>query len=183
MIYVEDGAGHMNQLAKIETSPLAVPFEAWVDTGRELASRRRNVDWELGQWLVDGEASGHLMQGGFDFISETLGIAPKRLRDIEKAARIPAHMRDASLTIEHHASVADIAEPAAQLELLSQAKAKHWTPEQTRHEAMKSKPRVDRLNDESPLDSFLRHWNRLPRSVRMEAAEMIAASHGDEIEP
>lgn len=173
----------MNALTRIEVSQSDTAFAAWVDMGRELASRRRNVDWELGQWLVDGEVSGHVTQGGFDFISETLGIAPKRLRDIEKAARIPVHMRDAALTIEHHASVADIAEPTAQLELLTQAKAKHWTPEQTRHEAMKSRRPADRINDESPLDSFLRHWNRLPRSVRMEAAEMIAASHGDEIEP
>lgn len=39
------------------------------------------------------------------------------------------------------------------------------------------------VDNDALLTSFLRHWNRLPRIVREEAAEMIAASNLEEIEP
>lgn len=43
-------------------------------------------------------------------------------------------------------------------------------------------PKRQRDHD-AMLESLLRHWNRVPRAVRIDAAELIAASHGDEIEP
>ncbi len=39
------------------------------------------------------------------------------------------------------------------------------------------------VDNDALLTSFLRHWNRLPRAVRRDAAEMIAESHLEEIEP
>ena len=39
------------------------------------------------------------------------------------------------------------------------------------------------VDHDALLTSFLRHWNRLPRAVREDAAELIAASHMEEIEP
>jgi len=170
-----------------EMTVIALPcadFSAWVEEGRSLAEKRRNVDWEIGDWMLSGREHGFLDQAGFDFLADNLGIAPKRLKDITKAAiAFPVHLRDAALTIEHHAAVSPLPKQEA-MELLHAARDKHWTPEQTRYEAMKAHPRdTDRKVEESPLESFLRHWNRLPRPVRFEAAEMIAASHGEEIEP
>ena len=43
-------------------------------------------------------------------------------------------------------------------------------------------PRPHRDHD-AMLESFLRHWNRIPKAVRIDAAELIATSDGDEIEP
>jgi len=173
----------MNTITIIEPAITAPTFDSWVDTGRNLASRRRDVDWEIADWMLDGQSQGFLDQTSFDFLADNLGIAPKRLRDISKAATaFPSHLRDKALTIEHHAAVAPLPKQEA-MELLHVAKDKHWTPEQTRHEAMKARPRDERTHEESPLESFIRHWNRLPRAIRLEAAEMIAASHGDEIEP
>lgn len=39
------------------------------------------------------------------------------------------------------------------------------------------------VDTDALLTSFLRHWNRLPRSVREDAAELIANCHLEEIEP
>ena len=174
----------MNAVTVIEAAAVpAIDLQSWIDTGRNLAAQRRDVDWRLADWMLDGKDRGFLDQTNFDFLSDNLGIAPKRLKDITKAATaFPAHLRDKALTIEHHAAAAALPKQEA-MELLHAAKDKHWTPEQTRHEAMKAKPRDERQVEESPLESFLRHWNRLPRAVRFEAAEMIQASHGDEIEP
>ncbi|OGT55496.1 MAG: hypothetical protein A3E01_09315 [Gammaproteobacteria bacterium RIFCSPHIGHO2_12_FULL_63_22] len=171
----------MNALQTIEPDQV---FEGWVEAGRSLANQRRNVDWQIGDWMVEGREKGFLSQAGFDFLSENLGMTPKRLKDIARAAEaFPAHMRDASLSIDHHASVADI-EPQLRIDFLSRAKQEHWTPEQVRHEAHHaSEPRQLNRGHDAMLESFIRHWNRLPRPARLEAAEMIAQSHGDEIEP
>lgn len=159
-------------------------FEAWVANGRDLAASRRNVDWQLADWMIEGQDKGYLTQASFDFLTDNLGIPQKRLKDITKAATaFPAHLRDASLTIEHHAAVAAVPTQEA-LQLLHTARDNHWSPEQTRHEARRGHVADDvgnRSVDE--LESFLRHWNRLPRPIRIEAAEMIATSNGDLIEP
>lgn len=177
------GISEVNAVTVIDAAAPACALQSWIDTGRALAAQRRDVDWRLADWMLDGQSQGFLDQTNFDFLSDNLGIAPKRLKDITKAATaFPAHLRDKALTIEHHAAVAPLPKQEA-MELLHAAKDKHWTPEQTRYEAMKARPREERQVEESPLESFLRHWNRLPRAVRFEAAEMIATSHGDEIEP
>jgi hypothetical protein len=173
----------MNAVTVIEAAAPVSDIQTWINAGRALAAQRRDVDWKLADWMLDGQAKGFLDQTNFDFLSDNLGIAPKRLKDITKAATaFPAHLRDKALTIEHHAAAAALPKQEA-MDLLHAAKDKHWTPEQTRHEAMKARPRDERQVEESPLESFIRHWNRLPRAARMEAAEMIAESHGDEIEP
>ncbi|WP_257541066.1 hypothetical protein [Sphingobium sp. CFD-1] len=175
----------MNTITIIEPATIAPTFDSWVDTGRNLASRRRDVDWEIADWMLDGQSQGFLDQTSFDFLADNLGIAPKRLRDISKAATaFPSHLRDKALTIEHHAAVAPLPKQEA-MELLHVAKDKHWTPERVRNEArlLSEKHAPVERDDDSLLISFIRHWNCLPRNVRMEAAEMIAASHGDEIEP
>lgn len=177
----------MTKLEKIPAQEISEPLDQWLDTGRELASRRRNVDWEIADWLRTGHASGFIDQAGFDFLADSLGMAPKRLKDISKAATaFPPHMRDQSLSIEHHASLADVREPALKLEFLNRAKVNHWTPERLRHEVKDARPETDRTDgqwdDAALLERFIQHWNRLPRSVRMEAAELIADSHGGGIE-
>jgi hypothetical protein len=176
----------MNAVAIIE--PTQEPtLSSWIERGRSLATERRDVDWRLGDWLHDGQQQGYLDQAGFDFLSENLGIAPKRLRDINRAVEaFPAHLRDRALSVEHHASVAALPQQDA-LDLLHKAKAEHWTPERTRVEAQthrgeESGVRGDRDSD-GMLESFLRHWNRLPRALRLDAAELIAAAKGEEIEP
>lgn len=170
--------------------PIDAPTrDAWLDTGRALAAERRDVDWRLADWLHDGKAAGYVDQTGFDFLAENLGIAPKRLRDITRAAEaFPPALRDAALSIEHHASVAHLPEPQLKLDVLARAKAGHWTPERTLHEARAARDshEADRSavrTDDALLESFIHHWNRLPKHLRLDAAEMIAASKGEEIEP
>lgn len=173
----------MNAVTVIEAATPPAEFNSWVDTGRNLASERHNLDWRTGEWLHEGKQAGYVDQVGMDFLADNLGTSPKRLKAIAQAFEaFPPHMRDPSLSIEHHAAVAAIPDNQGRLELLHTAKREHWTPEQTRHEAAKARTAPERT-DESPLESFLRHWNRLPRAVRIEAAEMIAEANGELIEP
>lgn len=174
-------------LQAIEQHSEVTAFEQWLAIGRNLVDQRRNVDWLLGDWLAEGKER-YPEQVGFDFLADALGIAPRRLKDIDQAVRaFPAHMRDTTLTIEHHAGVASLPVQEA-LPLLKQAKEQHWTPEQTRVEASRLRM-SDRTHEraapdaDSALASFIHHWNRLPRQVRLEAAELIADAEGGEIEP
>lgn len=171
----------MNAVAVIEA--VAVPAAEWIDRGRGLAARRRDVDWELADWLAEGKAAGHLDQAGFDFLAENLGIGPSKLRLIHKAAAIPVHLRDTSLTIEHHAHVAEL--PAQeQMELLTEAKRQHWSDDALRKQAISRKVETGRAAMLSPDEwddhcrMQLQHaWNRASIAVREEFAELIGESH------
>ena len=133
--------------------------------------------------MHEGQSNGFLTQAGFDFLADNLGIGPARLKVISKAAAIPAHLRDTSLTVEHHAHVADLPAPE-QMELLTQAKLQHWSDDDLRKQAITHKVNhghaamlsQDEYDEHCRL--ALQHaWNRASPTVRGDFAEMIAASH------
>lgn len=168
----------MNAISVIEADPI----DAWVDRGRSLASQRRDVDWAIADWMTEGKDAGFLTQAGFDLLSENLGIAPAKLKMIHKAAAIPAHLRDTSLTVEHHAHVAEL--PAQeQMELLTEAKRHHWSDDALRKQAISRKVETgcaamlspDEWDDHCRVQ--LQHaWNRASVAVREDFAELIADS-------
>jgi hypothetical protein len=172
----------MASVAVIEALP-ASALDAWIEVGRALATRRRNVDWELADWMLEGKQQGFLTQSGFDFLSENLGIGPAKLKLISKAAAIPHHLRDTSLTIEHHAHVAEL--PAQeQMELLTEAKRQHWSDDDLRKQAISRRVETgcaamlspDEWDDHCRMQ--LQHaWNRASIAVREDFAELIGASH------
>lgn len=171
----------MNAVAVIEAA--ATPAEEWIDRGRTLAAKRRDVDWAIADWMVEGKAAGHLDQAGFDFLADNLGIGPAKLKLIHKAAAIPAHLRDTSLTVEHHAHVAELP-VQEQIELLTEAKRQHWSDDDLRKQTITRKVETGRAAMLSPDEwddhcrMQLQHaWNRASVSVREDFAELIAASH------
>ncbi|WP_010337795.1 hypothetical protein [Sphingobium yanoikuyae] len=171
----------MNAVAVIEAA--VSPAEEWIDRGRTLAAKRRDVDWAIADWMVEGKAAGHLDQAGFDFLADNLGIGPAKLKLIHKAAAIPAHLRDTSLTVEHHAHVAELP-VQEQIELLTEAKRQHWSDDDLRKQTITRKVETGRAAMLSPDEwddhcrMQLQHaWNRANPSVREDFAELIAASN------
>lgn len=174
------------QIMNTEPNTALTPeFEAWVSAGRDLALERRSVDWRLADWMVDGREKGFLNQAGFDFLADNLGIAPKRLKVITKAAdSFPPPLRDAALSIEHHALVADLPRDE-QMDLLKQAKAGHWNDEQLRKQVITHRVQtglIDRIPqdewDEHLLTELQRTWNRASATVRQEFLEMAQEADG-----
>lgn len=174
----------MSEVALVEAVAIVAPMDAWIQTGRALAARRRDVDWEIADWMVDGQAQGYIDQAGFDFLSSSLGIAPKRLKDIAKAATaFPLHLRDSALSIEHHAHVADLPR-GEQMELLSQAKREHWSDDDLRKQAITHKVGYGHVSmlsqdewDEHCRMALQHAWNRASTTVREDFAEQIKESH------
>ena len=149
-----------------------------------LFDQRRENHWSCADCLREGKEAGYLTEAGFDFLSNDLGVAPKPLKEAVKAAEaFPPPLRDTKLSLEHHAATADLPDAQMRLEFLGHAKREHWSPEQTRYEAQKARHQESRGANESPLESFLRHWNRLPDAVRGEAMEIIAASGAQIVDP
>lgn len=175
----------MNAVTVIEAGQVtAAGFEEWLNRLRLLFDERGRVHWNIADHLKEGQEGGYLTQIGFDYLSGELGVAPKPLKDALKAAQtFPPALRDPTLSVEHHAAAAAAPDRQMRLEFLSRAKREHWTPEQTRHEAVKVKPHEARQIEESPLESFLRHWNRLPDAVRVDALEIITASNAEIVDP
>lgn len=166
--------------------PETTDFPTWLAKGRELATHKRHIDWLIGDWITFGRA--HFPEQ-LDLALADLSDDPRNLKRIEKtAATFPPHLRDAALTFEHHAHVADMPVQEA-LPLLKQAHEEDLTARQLRIRAMLRKvetgqvlPREDDAADDMLL-ALCRAWNRATRDVRSEFAEMIAESDLGIVEP
>lgn len=160
--------------------PSAMLYPDWIATGRELANIKRNIDWLIGDWLSFGRV--HFPEQ-IEMAIADLGEDPKRIKRIETTVTaFPPSRRDASLSFDHHAHVADMPTQEA-LPLLKAAHDANWTARQLRVEAMLRKCEIgqnlprDDDPDHDHLLALSRAWNRAPGNVREEFADMIAESH------
>lgn len=181
----------MNAITTIDPADLAgasltlnladnTPLPDWIAIGRGLATQKRHIDWLIGDWVQFGRA--HFPEQ-ITMALDELAEDPKRLKRIEQTvAAFPPHKRDASLSFDHHAHVADLPVQEA-LPLLKRAHDENLTPRQVRTEAMLRKldigmnlPREDDPEHDHLL-ALSRAWNRSPHAVRLEFAEMIRESN------
>lgn len=178
----------MNELSTIGPAPRAIgliipddiAFDDWIGIGSDLAGQRREMDWMIADWLAIGQ-DRFSDQVEFEFLADKLGIAPKRLKAASATAiAFPTHLRDASLSVDHHAHVASLPSDDA-LTILRKAHLEHWTPEETRVEAMKRKVEIGQGNlladddyEYQELLALARASNRARPAVRREFAQMLA---------
>ena len=93
--------------------PSDTPFTDWLSIGRNLANQKRNIanqkrniDWLIGDWIAFGLK--HFPEQ-INLALEDLADDPQRLKRIERTAQVfPPHLRQPSLTFDHHAYVADM---------------------------------------------------------------------------
>lgn len=169
----------MNALATIEAASPPADFTQWLTTGKDLLHERTALDWRLADWIATGkEQFGH--QAEFDFLADELGIAPKALKTAAKVAiAFPPHMRDASLTYEHHEAVANLPTSDA-LDVLKTARDEHLDDRETRIEAVKRRAEIEQpsfIDDDwehHMLMAITRAWNRAKPEVRAEFLELAA---------
>lgn len=166
--------------------PDGVNYDQWLTIGRDLAAKKRSIDWDIGDWITYGRERFP------EQIEMALGdvIQDDRiLRRIEKTVKaFPPHLRDRRLSFDHHAHVADMPRQEA-LPLLKRANEEKLPPHRLRIEAMLRKvetgqilPREDDVEDDAIL-ALIRAWNRAPGSARADFAEMVAVSHLGLIDP
>lgn len=172
----------MGEMAVIECSD-ELPFNEWLEIGRAKAESLRKDQWAFADWFAYGKRRAK----ADPLFAEQLALAmpeiaedPKRLEQAAKVAEaFPAIDRDLSLSFDHYAALASLPHGEAR-KLLERAKVEHIPPRALIDRTERPTPL---LGDDELLSSFIRHWNRLPRDVRLDAAEMIAEADGGEIEP
>ncbi|MBB5709322.1 hypothetical protein [Sphingomonas xinjiangensis] len=164
----------MSALAIVETAPVPA-FDSWIEQGRTLAAQRRELDWQIGDWLAEGqEKFGDQLELGL--LSERLGIDPKRLKQAEKVATaFPEHMRAEGVPFEVHAYIAAL--PAdRRLPVLKQASDEHWGEREVKRVVTQHRQLTAAFIDDDPerlATEMFRCWNRMPVDVREYAWELL----------
>lgn len=168
------------------TLPADLAYPAWLEHGRNLATSKRQMDWLIGDWIAFGRE--HFPEQ-VEMALGDIADDPRNIRLIERTAKaFPPHLRASGLSFEHHAHLADMPTQEA-LPLLAQAEREKLPARKLRIAAIDRKvelgmilPREDDPEDDALL-ACVRAWNRAPRSVREEFAEMVSESSYGVIEP
>lgn len=158
---------------------------AWMDQGCTLADQRRAIDWSLAVWMEEGKRAGHLACVKWPFLSESIGIPRKVLKDLLRAATaFPPAERTPALSVEHHAIIASLPKDKA-LPLLERAAAERLTLQAmrecvTQHRFETGERFEDEDTDSSLATVQIRAWNRATPEARALAFEhfQIAAAKG-----
>lgn len=172
------------------TLALSIPDQAtyteWLAIGRSLAVQKQQTEWFIGDWIAFGRER---FPEQIELALADVADDPRNVRRLEKTARtFPPHLRNQSLTFEHHAHVADMPVQDA-LPLLKEASERKLSARQLRTVAMLRKMETGQIlvrEDDPEYDAMLacvRAWNRAPLCVREDFAEMVAESHLADIEP
>lgn len=161
------------------------PFGQWLAAGCKLAEQRREHEWALADWLAAGKEAGHLREVRFDRLGVDLGIITRRLKDALKAATtFPVGVREPSVSVEHHAAIANLPGDEA-VELLKRAAAEKLTVQAMREAMTAHRYATGERWDDEDTDTTLatlqiRAWNRATPEARALAFEQfkIAAERG-----
>lgn len=162
------------------------PYEVWLAELRSLIATRRSLDWQIGDTITYGrEHFPDQIQAELPNLIDD----EKALKRIEKTCRaFPPHLRDTSLSFEHHAQVADLEHQYA-LPLLKAASKDHLSVRQLRGLAIETKmdvgvllPREDDP-EEDEMMALIRAWNCATSNVREDFAEYVRESQGGIIDP
>ena len=171
----------MNNIASREPHALilpdTIPYDQFIEVGRQLSIKQRNVNWLIGDWVA------HAQQN----FPEQLSLAlteitndPKEAKSLARVARaFPPPIRDLTLSHAHHALVADMA-PDEALTMINRAKKEGWSIKKMRSEATVRKHQIAQTTiwkdddiDYAEQMTIIRAWNRAQPSVRKETLPLI----------
>lgn len=172
----------MNAIVTIEGAPVAAPQVEWLNRGRDIAHAKVDLEWRMAEWIAEGVREGHAKQLGFDFagLGKELGIAPPRLKAACKAAQtFPPALRDATLSVEHHAALASLPRDQA-LPLLKRAAQEHLSVNDCREVVTQHRYETGQRFDDEDVDStfhtlMARQWNRSTPAARELFVESLRA--------
>lgn len=124
--------------------PKQLPFERWLEIGRQLSAVTSSAAWCLGDWLVFGETA---YPGRYRQAIEQTSLDYQTLRNYAWVAnRFALHRRRDALSLGHHAEVAALAD-AEQDYWLRKAEEHRWPVKHLRRNVRASL--AERSADES----------------------------------
>jgi hypothetical protein len=163
---------------------LPVGFNDWLHYGRSLYEKRKELEWSCADWLAEGQQRFPEQMALVLPMLATDIIEQKALtRSARIAAAIPAGQRNAALTFDHHAHVADL--PVDErLTLLDRASRENLSARATRIIALERKAALGVGNADFDDDDFEYHelmaivrcWNRARPDARESFLDMAKDS-------
>ena len=115
--------------------PRAIPFEAWVDVGAQLAAAAASSAWCLGDWLVYGQMA---YRSRYRDAVEQTGLDYQTLRNYAWVARwFETSRRRITLSFGHHAEAAALPGPEQDF-WLRKAEEFRWSTMRLRREIQHS---------------------------------------------
>ena len=112
-----------------------LPFEAWLDIGRQLSTAATSMAWCLGDWLAYGQKT---YEGRYREAVERTGLDYQTLRNYAWIARrFEMPRRRETLSFGHHAELASLPEPEQDF-WLRKAEQLSWSTSQLRREVRAS---------------------------------------------
>jgi len=116
--------------------PRAVPLEAWISVGLEIFSIADASSWWLGDWLIYGQ---NRYPDRYKRAIEASSLHYKTLRNYAWVARkFDVSRRRDTLSMQHHAEVAALAEEEQEL-WLDRAEQQSWSVTELRRNIKESK--------------------------------------------
>lgn len=166
----------MGRLTTIAATEVAAGFDGWIEAGRALMQQRKEVDWQIAQWLKEGrDRFGNERQ--FQLFEALMIEAKDGRAAIKTFEAFPDdNTRAHGLTFDAHRRVAAL--PAdARLEVLSRADRERWKLEQIGAAVTEYRHQHDLLPEPDPErqgEEIVRAWNRCQPEGRRFAWGLIA---------
>jgi hypothetical protein len=122
--------------------PARLPLAAWTRLGEQISLLTNSSAWWLGDWLVYGREN---FPGRYKKATRQTGLDYQTLRNYAwVAGRFPVSRRRESLSFQHHATVAALADPDQEL-WLDRATYNHWSVTQLRTKLKEASRTSDRV--------------------------------------
>ncbi|WP_103728997.1 hypothetical protein [Novosphingobium sp. HII-3] len=183
----------MNAIVTIEAPSLPLPpglsCDDWLAIGRDLMRKDRETKWQTSDWMAYGRARARTDSTFASQMEMHLPEMAEDRRHLDAIARVaelfPPEERSLDLSFDAYAKLSRLPHGEAR-KILDQAAKEKTPPREIGYQAMQMQmailPRAEPDSD-SQLLSLIHLWNRTPRSVREEFAEMVGEADGQEIEP
>ena len=151
--------------------PDGIEFTAWIEIGRSLFTRHRQVEWLLADWLRVGAEKFH-DEEQFGLFLDEMGVDQKRAQSDAKVARlIPASWRSDRVSFDVCKQIAKIEDEPTRQRMLKKAVDEHWNVREAHHAMVEHRSETGQIfDDDDPIPrlatEIVRCWNRATPAAR-----------------
>lgn len=135
------------------------PREQWIDKGIWLRSRAEHAAWDMGDWLIEGDA----FDADFRESLAVTGYSRSHLHNLKRvAAAFEPHVRSYNLSVAAHILLLRVDDEEERLALHAQAIKEHWTVDRMKERfqahAIPVQPRAAFVVDRPRVREGSRRW-------------------------
>lgn len=179
----------MSAVAIIQANlPADISFDDWFAAGQQLLVQDREAEWRKADWFALGRQRAKSDPAFAEQMEMRFGDLLEDRRQLDAIARVaeafPPEERDFCMSFNAYAKLVNLPHGEAS-KILKQAAKDKTPPREIGYQGMQAHmtltPRQP-ADEDSQCASLIHLYNRMPRSVRIEFAQMVAEADGKEID-